>query len=58
VPHTETVRAYVDAFNAGEWERLKNLFDPAANIRGVLGWGRLRADPSSALADAKAHLLP
>jgi hypothetical protein len=37
VPHTETVRAYVDAFNAGEWERLKNLFDPAANIRGVLG---------------------
>ena len=41
MPHTETVRAYVDAFNAGEWERLKNLFDPAANIRGVLGWGGL-----------------
>ena len=39
--HTDTVRAYVDAFNAGEWERLKNLFDPAANIRGVLGWGGL-----------------
>jgi hypothetical protein len=41
VTHTETVRAYVDAFNSGEWERLKNLFDPAANIRGVLGWGGL-----------------
>jgi hypothetical protein len=31
----------VDAFNSGQWERLKNLFDPAANIRGVLGWGRI-----------------
>jgi hypothetical protein len=38
VTHTDTVRAYVDAFNAGDWERLKNLFDPQANIRGVLGW--------------------
>jgi hypothetical protein len=28
--------AYLDAFNAGEWERLKNLCDPVANIRGVL----------------------
>jgi predicted ester cyclase len=41
VTPTDAVRAYVDAFNAGEWERLKNLFDPAANIRGVLGWGGL-----------------
>jgi predicted ester cyclase len=35
------VRAYVAAFNAGDWERMTELFTPDATIRGVLGWGGL-----------------
>ena len=35
------LRAYVDAFNAGEWDRMALLFADDANIRGVLGWGTL-----------------
>jgi predicted ester cyclase len=35
------VRAYVDAFNAANWDRMIELFAPEAKIRGVLGWGGL-----------------
>jgi predicted ester cyclase len=35
------VRAYVEAFNAGDFERLQSLFAPDAQIWGVLGWGGL-----------------
>jgi predicted ester cyclase len=35
------IRAYVDAFNAGDWDRIQELFAPDAVIRGVLGWGGL-----------------
>lgn len=38
---TESVRRYVDAFNDGDWERIRSLFTPDADIRGVLGWGGL-----------------
>lgn len=37
----ETIKAYVDAFNAGDWVRMRALFTDDAVIRGVLGWGRL-----------------
>ena len=37
----DVVRAYVEAFNAGEWSRMPDLFTPDAVIRGVLGWGGL-----------------
>ena len=37
----ELVRAYVDAMNAGNWDRMLELFAPDAMIRGVLGWGGL-----------------
>lgn len=37
----DVVRAYVDAFNAADWERLTALFTEDANIRGVLGWGSI-----------------
>lgn len=33
----DTVRAYVDAFNAGDWDRLRALFIPDAQVSGVLG---------------------
>jgi len=39
--HDALVRAYVDAFNAADWERIQQLFTPEAVIRGVLGWGGL-----------------
>lgn len=37
----QLVREYVDAFNAGDWDRLTSLFTSDAVIRGVLGWGGL-----------------
>ena len=37
----EVVRAYVEAFNSGDWDRIPSLFTKDANIRGVLGWGGL-----------------
>lgn len=37
----DLVRAYVDAFNGANWDRLTQLFAPDAKIRGVLGWGGL-----------------
>lgn len=37
----EIVRAYVEAFNTGNWGRMHILYAPDANIRGVLGWGSL-----------------
>lgn len=37
----DTVRAYVAAFNAGDWDAIRPLFTPGAMIRGVLGWGEL-----------------
>ncbi|HET6970525.1 MAG TPA: ester cyclase [Phenylobacterium sp.] len=33
----ETVRAYVDAFNDGDWDRMGELFTPDGEIVGVLG---------------------
>ncbi|MBC6983785.1 nuclear transport factor 2 family protein [Caulobacter sp. 17J80-11] len=33
------VRAYVEAFNAGDFPRLRGLFTDDAVIWGVLGWG-------------------
>ena len=33
----ETVRAYVEAFNAADWGRMAELFTPDAEILGVLG---------------------
>lgn len=37
----ELVSAYVEAFNAGNWQRMTELFTSDAVIRGVLGWGNL-----------------
>jgi predicted ester cyclase len=37
----QALRAYVDAFNAGDWGKILALFTPDAEIRGVLGWGSL-----------------
>ena len=42
----ETVRAYVEAFNAADWDRMGELFTPDAEILGVLG--------SAPIADALA----
>ena len=39
--HEEVLRAYVDAFNSGDWDKIAALFTPDAEIRGVLGWGGL-----------------
>ena len=39
--HEALVRAYVDAFNAGDWDGVTDLFAADAVIRGVLGWGGL-----------------
>jgi steroid delta-isomerase-like uncharacterized protein len=33
------VRAYVEAFNAGDLARLRACHTPDAVVRGVLGWG-------------------
>jgi predicted ester cyclase len=35
------VHAYVAAFNAGDFARLRSLFAPDAVIYGALGWGSL-----------------
>ena len=35
------VYQYVDAFNAGDFARLRALFAPDAIVYGVLGWGSL-----------------
>lgn len=37
----DVIRAYVAAFNAGDWDAMTALFAPDATIRGVLGWGTL-----------------
>jgi predicted ester cyclase len=37
----QVLRAYIEAFNAGDWNRIVELFTPDAEIRGVLGWGGL-----------------
>jgi steroid delta-isomerase-like uncharacterized protein len=33
----DTVRAYVEAFNAGDWPRMRELFTPDGQVSGVLG---------------------
>ena len=33
----DTVRAYVEAFNAGDWARMTELFTPDGQVVGVLG---------------------
>jgi predicted ester cyclase len=38
-PNERTVRAYVEAMNAGDFTGIERLFTPDATIRGVLGWG-------------------
>jgi predicted ester cyclase len=35
----DVVRAYVAAFNAGDWAAIRPLFTDQPMIRGVLGWG-------------------
>jgi len=35
------VQNYVEAFNAGDFARLRSLFTPDAVIYGALGWGSL-----------------
>lgn len=37
------VAAYVEAFNAGDWARMRDVFTPGAQIWGVLGFGGLDA---------------
>lgn len=37
----QVVLDYVDAFNRGDEEALRNLFAPDALVYGVLGWGGL-----------------
>lgn len=37
----DVVRAYVEAFNGGDWDAIRPLFTGDAMIRGVLGWGGL-----------------
>jgi steroid delta-isomerase-like uncharacterized protein len=37
----DVVRAYVEAFNRGDLERLCRLFAPDALVWGVLGWGTI-----------------
>ena len=37
----DVIRAYVESFNSGDWQRIESLFAPDAVIRGVLGWGGL-----------------
>lgn len=36
----QIIRAYVDALNRGDFEKLRALFDPNAVIQGVLGKGK------------------
>lgn len=35
----QTIRAYAEAFSAGDLERVRALHTPDAVVRGVLGWG-------------------
>lgn len=35
------VRQYVEAFNAGDLDTLRTLFNDDAVVQGVLGWGKL-----------------
>ena len=35
------IQAYVEAFNAGDFGKLRSLFAPDAVIYGALGWGSL-----------------
>ena len=35
------IRRYVECFNAGDVEGLRNLCSPDALIQGVLGWGKI-----------------
>jgi steroid delta-isomerase-like uncharacterized protein len=37
----QTVLSYVDAFNRGDMEALRNLFTEDGVVQGVLGWGGL-----------------
>ena len=37
----QTVSRYVEAFNRGDMDALRNLFTPDAVVHGVLGWGGL-----------------
>ena len=37
----DVVLQYVEAFNAGDLVRLRELFAPDAVVQGVLGWGSL-----------------
>jgi predicted ester cyclase len=37
VTPSETVRAYVEAFNSGDWARMADLFTVDAQVVGVLG---------------------
>lgn len=37
----QTVTRYVEAFNRGDMDALRNLFTPDAVVHGVLGWGGL-----------------
>lgn len=37
------VRAYAEAYSAGDVDRLVSLFTPDAVVHGVLGWGRMDA---------------
>lgn len=37
----QVLRAYVDAFNSADWDRMEMLFTEDTSIRGVLGWGGL-----------------
>lgn len=39
----ETVRSYVEAFNAGDWGRMREFFTPDAQVSGVLGSAPLEA---------------
>ena len=39
----DTVRAYVEAFNAGDWARMRELFTPDGQVSGVLGSAPLEA---------------
>lgn len=38
----QVVLSYVEAFNRGDLEALRDLFTPDALIHGVLGWGGIR----------------
>jgi predicted ester cyclase len=37
----DVVRAYAEAYGAGDLDRLVGLFTPDAVVHGVLGWGRM-----------------